>query len=336
MAYAKMHNPDLSDSRSSEVVNNAEWYDDLTFMEFMQTTGRHVRVQHMLNRDSVKNRMTTAEGMSFGEFTYQLLQAYDFWRLHRDRGVRLQVGGSDQFGNITAGIDLVNRLQQAEGRKVEEVYGLTVPLLTTPSGEKFGKSAGNAIWLDSSMTSPFDLYQYFVRTPDSQVPILLKLFSLLPLQEIERLTAQHEKEPEKRKVHHVLAREMLLLIHGTEEADRVNLASRCLYPADFEDSSKAPPTVEQLLKAFDGDSRLVQLATDKVVGVQIGSVLRTAGVVPSGKEAQRLIAGGGVTRGLEPTRLSSYQEVVSKDWLVEGRLLMLRIGKTKFVLIQPI
>ncbi|ORY81360.1 tyrosine-tRNA ligase [Protomyces lactucae-debilis] len=334
--YAKSVNPELPVPGSSQVVNNAEWYDGLTFMEFMQTVGRNVRVQHMLNRDSVKNRISNAAGMSFGEFTYQLLQAYDFWCLHRDRGVRLQIGGSDQYGNITAGIDLVGRMQQQEQTKVQEVFGLTIPLLTTPTGEKFGKSAGNAIWLDPSMTSPFDLYQFFVKTPDSQVPIYLKLFSLLPLEEIDRLAVQHAEAPEKRVVHHILAREMLTLIHGKQRADQVSLATRLLFPADFADSGTASPTAKQIVEAFEGDGRLVKLPSKDVIGNTVAAILRATGSAESGKKAQALIAGGAVTRGLDAIKISSHKEAITGDWLLEDRLLVLRIGKSKFVLVQAI
>ena len=320
------------------VVNNSEWYDDLKFMDFMHVAGRNVRISSMLARDSVKHRLASSEGMSFGEFVYQLLQAYDFWHLFKEHGVRLQIGGSDQYGNITAGVDLIGRLvttEQAPNVDAKEAYGLTVPLLTTPSGEKFGKSAGNAIWLDPDMTSPFDLYQYFVNSPDEQVEQYLRLFSLLPAERISELDRLRRMSPASRTVQHALANEVLTLIHGAEEAQRVTTACRLFFPNDFatEDGNLAARlNAAAVLSAFRGDRCWRQLSRSEVVDQPVTSLLRVMNLVKSGKEARQLILNGGVYARTE--RIVDPVARVRQDWLLDGRVLVLRVGKNKFSVIE--
>lgn len=282
--------------------------------------------------------------MSYGEFSYQLLQAYDFWQLHKSDNVRLQVGGSDQYGNIVAGIDLISRLQGG-GAKIEktEVFGLTVPLLTTPSGEKFGKSAGNAVWLDPSLTSPFDLYQvstihswrsidfikYFVKTPDEALANYLRLFTLLPENRIEEVMRNHFHQPGKREANHLLATELTTLVHGAAEATRAVIATQLLFPAR-ENRESVP--ISAILEAFAGDHRMVEMPRHSVLGQRVTTVLRESKSVKSGKEAQALIQSGGLYLG--ENKLADAQEKVQQDWLLEDKLLVLRIGKGRFVLIS--
>lgn len=324
--YARSRDYKVEPGESS-IVNNADWYQSLAFLSFMADVGRNVRISSMLARDSVKYRLT-GDGMSFGEFTYQLLQAYDFWHLYKTFGVRLQIGGSDQYGNITAGTDLIGRLKDNE----EEVFGLTVPLLTTPSGEKFGKSAGNAIWLDSNLTSPFDLYQYFVRTPDFQLDAYLKLFTLLPMERIAAIMAAHEEHPSARKANHILAGELVTLIHGKDVQERVSVATRLLFP-DEEGATKVEVSADAILNAFKDDSRLVRMKRSEVIDQKIGYILRHCQMVQSGKEAKQLIDGGGLNyRGNH--RVKSAHDLVDDSWLVDSRVLLLRKGKNRFLVIE--
>ncbi|RMZ72102.1 hypothetical protein GMOD_00007097 [Pyrenophora seminiperda CCB06] len=205
-----------------------------TVIELMRDLGSGMRLGSMLSRDSVRLRMENGEGMAISEFCYPLFQAYDWWSMYKDRGVQLQIGGSDQYGNIIAGMGAVSHMRRIHGLNggaeeedpKEAPYGLTTPLLTTASGEKFGKSAGNAVWLDGHMMNPFDLYQYFLRTADADVERYLKLFTFLPLDSIALLVTEQNRDPSKRVAQHMLAQEIVELVHGAAEAKKVVLAHK--------------------------------------------------------------------------------------------------------------
>lgn len=252
--------------------NNADWWRDIKMLNFLATYGRHIRVGQMLARDSVKNRIQSEQGIGYNEFTYQILQAFDFWHLHSNEGCRLQVGGNDQWGNITAGIDLISRLRgEANKNKTlgklpkvakdeDPVYGITVPLLTTPSGEKFGKSAGNAIWIDPSLTKPYELYQYFIRAPDSVVRAYLNMFTLLPLEAIEEIMATHAQDESARSAQKILAKEITDLVHGLGAGDRAKIMSSIMF------SSGETFSNEDILSVFRAENMLHSLSKDQVVG----------------------------------------------------------------------
>ncbi|EDU50392.1 tyrosyl-tRNA synthetase [Pyrenophora tritici-repentis Pt-1C-BFP] len=221
-------------SRKQSILNNRNWLEKLNAVELMRDLGSGMRLGAMLSRDSVKLRMESGEGMSISEFSYPLFQAYDWWSMYKDRGVQLQIGGSDQYGNIIAGMGAVSHMQKIHGLNggaeeedpKEAPYGLTTPLLTTASGEKFGKSAGNAVWLDGQMLKPFDLYQYFLRTADADVERYLKLFTFLPLDSIALLMTSQNRDPSKRIAQHALAQEIVELAHGAAEAKKVAMAHK--------------------------------------------------------------------------------------------------------------
>lgn len=191
------------------IVNNAEWYENLSFLEFIGTLGRNFRIGDMLHLTSVKNRMESDEGISFTEFSYQICQAYDWLQLFKEHRCRLQLGGGDQLGNISAGHRLIKRTLNKKN-----VFGVTMPLLTTRDGNKFGKSEGNAIWLDPKKTTPFSLYQFFLRTPDDEIENLLKLLSFFSLDEINELMEEQNKATHLRKAPIRLAEQLTTLIHG--------------------------------------------------------------------------------------------------------------------------
>ncbi|KAF2192638.1 tyrosyl-tRNA synthetase-like protein [Zopfia rhizophila CBS 207.26] len=215
--------------RKRELLDNSQWLNKLGATKLMRDLGTGMRLRTMLNRDSVKMRMESGDGMSIAEFCYPLFQAFDWWKLYDTYGVQLQIGGSDQYGNICAGMDVVDHMRrgdrrykdkQAEDDLLQSTFGLTTPLLTTASGEKFGKSAGNAVWLDKDMMSSFDLYQYFLRTSDADVERYLKLFTFLPLDNIYLVMEQQEKDASKRVAQHILAKEVVELAHGAYAAMR--------------------------------------------------------------------------------------------------------------------
>ncbi|KAF3040280.1 tyrosyl-tRNA synthetase [Didymella heteroderae] len=222
-------------SRKQVILNNREWLEKLNAVELMRDLGSGMRLGTMLSRDSVKLRMESGEGMAISEFSYPLFQAYDWWSMYQNQGVQLQIGGSDQYGNICAGMDAVSHMRKIRRldlteKEVEDprlaAYGLTTPLLTTASGEKFGKSAGNAVWLDKTMMNSFDLYQYFMRTADADIERYLKLFTFLPLDQISLLVEHARKDASKRIAQHVLAKEIVELAHGAAEAKKAEIAHK--------------------------------------------------------------------------------------------------------------
>lgn len=328
--------------------NNADWWRDVKMLDFLATYGPHIRVGHMLARDSVKNRIRTEQGLGFNEFAYQILQAYDFWHLHSVEGCRVQVGGSDQWGNITAGIDLISRLRSAAGKKntlpkvssgEDAVYGLTVPLLTTPNGEKFGKSAGNAVWINPDMTKPYELYQFFVRSPDKVVFDYLKMFTLLPTESIIDIMTEHEKNTSIRIAQKVLAREVTDLVHGMGAGARAKVMSGIMFPSDELFSS------DEVLSVFRKENLLHTLNKSEVVGASWRDVIAQLTnkskckfllllvlffPVTNSKLAEigRLIKGGGVYHGVKRSQIKT--DTIADSDLIGGKLLMVRVGKASY------
>ncbi|KAF1951663.1 tyrosyl-tRNA synthetase-like protein [Byssothecium circinans] len=227
------HNHAMDISRKRALLDNADWLEKLNAVKLMRDLGSGMRLGAMLARDSVRMRMENGEGMAISEFCYPLFQAYDWWSMYGAHGVQLQLGGSDQYGNLCAGMDVVNHMrkikrypQEPEDDPLTATFGLTTPLLTTASGEKFGKSAGNAVWLDKQMLNSFDLYQYFLRIADADVARYLKLFTFLSLDQIDLTMRQHQKDESKRIAQHVLAREIVELAHGAADAKKAEVAHR--------------------------------------------------------------------------------------------------------------
>ncbi len=298
------------------LLNNADWLVPLNYIEFLRDVGRHFSVNRMLTVESVKQRLET--GLSFLEFNYMLLQAYDFYILARDYDCELQMGGQDQWGNIVAGSDLTRRMMG------KQVYGMTFPLITTASGEKFGKSAGNAIWLDKRMTSPYDFYQYWRNVDDRDVEKYLGLFTLLPMEEVKRLPKQNVNRAKE-----ILAYEVTKLTHGKEEADSAWTSSVEQFP-ESDPNREVMTTSDIMVISPDKESTMptVQLS-DKVLsnGLWIVKLLVDAELCSSNGEARRLIKQGGVY--LNDDQITDENREISKDDLVDGALL-LRVGKKRY------
>lgn len=305
---------------SIEPVNNYTWWKDVTMLGFLSTFGRFIRVSQMLGRESVRQRLKSDLGLGFNEFTYQILQAYDFYHLYKHHNCTMQIGGNDQWGNITAGTDLISRLIPDSNP-----FGLTVPLLTTPSGEKFGKSAGNAVFIDSKLTKPYHMYQYFVNTPDSVVEQYLRLFTLIPLDEISRIATEHQINPEARTAQHRLAAEVTDLIHGEGSATDARFVSSIMF-----ENARATP--KQVLSAFESQGILHKMPANEVIGKHWKSIL-AALTGKSKSEASRLLKQGAVYVTLDRVPLSSqFVEATA----VEDGLLLVRIGKTEYHAIELI
>ncbi|MGX9178468.1 tyrosine--tRNA ligase [Mesorhizobium sp. BHbdii] len=293
------------------MVNNADWLMKLNYVEFLRDVGRHFSVNRMLTFDSVKLRLEREQSLSFLEFNYMILQGYDFVELSRRYGCRLQMGGSDQWGNIINGVDLGHRMGTAQ------LYALTTPLLTTSSGAKMGKSAKGAVWLNGDLYSPYDFWQYWRNTEDADVTRFLKIFTRLPLTEIARLAALGGSEINEAKK--VLATETTAIVHGREAAEQAEETAR----KTFEEGALAEtlPTVE-VGKA------------DLQSGVGILSLFVTAGLAASNGEARRHIQGGAVRLNDQP--VSDDRRVVTLQDLGPEEVVKLSLGKKKHVLVRPV
>ncbi|GJN91291.1 hypothetical protein Rhopal_004310-T1 [Rhodotorula paludigena] len=332
-------------SGSVKVVNNLDWTGGMSLLEFLSTVGKMARVSTMLSRESVKSRLDSSSGISFTEFSYQLLQAYDFLRLHRDLGCTMQLGGSDQLGNIVSGIDLIRRANfidagaAAEEAKEDPAFGLTFPLLTTASGDKFGKSAGNAIWLDPSMTSPFDLYQFFLRTTDEEVEKYLKIFTFIRVVEIDAIMHDHKAEPKNRLAQKVLASEATELIHGAEGLGQALAATDVFYGSDLASSLK-PETIAALdgspSSAVPLPSLLVRLPKAAHLGQSLEKVVLASGLLASKTQARKAIEAGTVQVNNVRVPPKSHMRMIAESDLLDGRLLVLKAGKSvhKAVLLE--
>jgi tyrosyl-tRNA synthetase len=307
---------------AAELVNNADWIGKFSYIDWLREVGKYFTVNYMMGKESVRRRLESRDqGISYTEFSYMMLQAYDFLHLFETRNCRIQVGGNDQWGNITAGIDLVHK------RRGESVMGMTCPLMTTSSGEKFGKSAGNAVWLDPARTSPYEFYQYWMKTEDRDVERWLKAFSFLPVSDIVAIAAAHMEAPERREGQKRLAAEMTLLVHGLAGLESAERATHVLFGG-----SVAGLTDDQLLEIFADVPKSVlsrQLLAD---GTDIVSLLVTAGAAASKGEARRLVTGGGVY--LNNERVTSVELAVGTEQLASESVLLLRLGRSNYRVVR--
>ena len=313
---------DFSCSNAAVMVNNADWTEKLTAIEWLRDVGKHFSVNYMLAKESVKRRIEDREsGVSYTEFSYMILQSYDFLQLYRRYGCRLQAGGSDQWGNITAGIDLIRRVEGAEA------FGVTFPLVTTSSGEKFGKSAGNAIWLDPARTSPYRFYQYWLQTEDADVAKFLGFFSFLPWEEIQAIVAEHAAAPERRLGQKRLAEEVTRLVHGEAELQRAMNASKALFGGSLAGLER-----RDLEDIFADVPSSTLPASDLAVGVTLMDLLVKSGMCQSNGEARRLVQGGGVYINNE--RAGDPAAPIGPDALLAGFAVVLRSGKKNYRLVR--
>lgn len=292
------------DGTSGIPVNNSDWLLDLKYIEFLRDIGRHFRVNEMLRSEAYRMRLEREEGLSFIEFNYQLLQAYDYLVLSREHGCTLQIGGDDQWGNILAGVDLVRRL---DGR---EVFAFTIPLLTTSSGEKMGKTARGAVWLDAEKLSPYEFYQFWINTDDRDVERFLALFTFLPMDEVRRLGAL--RDADIREAKETLAFEATKISHGEDEAVQAREASRAAFGGDGGDIGAVPTTSISAARLSEG--------------IPVLDLLVETGLTDSKGAARRLIRGGGAYVGGQQVR---DEDMLVRDEMAEDGALMLRLGKKR-------
>ncbi len=302
------------------LVNNYDWFRGMTFIDFLRDVGRYFRMGNMLGKESVKKRMETEDGMSFTEFCYQILQGYDFLHLNKTYGCTLQIGGSDQWGNITAGTELVRRVQGTEA------FGLTFPLVCDSTGRKFGKSEGNAMFLDSRKTSCYDFFQFFLRAVDADVIRYLKIFTFLPLARITELEAAMAAAPERREAQQVLAEEVTRAVHGERGLAIAKQATSVLFGGSIEGLGAAD------LETIFANVPSATLTPGEVIGKPLHEIIALAGMMASKGEARRLVQQGGLS--LNNRRVDGLEAVLMIEDLIDGRLAVLRSGKKNFFLLK--
>lgn len=311
-----------SRANPARLVNNADWLSSLSLMDFLRDTGKHFSINEMLAKDSVKNRIEQEQGMSFTEFTYSLLQAYDFLELHKRYGCTLQMGGSDQWGNIVAGIELVRR------RAAAEAHGIVFHLITTSSGVKFGKTESGTVWLDPERTSPYRFFQFWFNTDDRDAVKYLKFFTMLGREEVDALESAMNASAEKREAQLALAREVTGMVHGESALEQAEKARKIFFGGEIEGVGE-----RELLEIFSEVPSVeiphVQFSGE---GVPLLDLLVSAGAVKSRGEARRAVEGGGIY--VNNHRLTDPAGKASLDLAVHGKFIVLRKGSKNYFLIR--
>ncbi len=307
-------------SNAAKVVNNADWTGPISYLHWLRDVGKYFSVNAMIAKESVRRRLEERDqGISYTEFSYMLLQAYDFFVLNRDEGVQLQMGGNDQWGNITAGIELIHK------KGGGQAYAITSPLLLTAAGEKFGKSAGNAVWLDSALTSPFAFYQYWVRTDDRDAGKFLRMFTFLDLDEIEAIEAAHASNLAGRGAQKRLAQEVTRIVHGEAALLRAELATEILFGREIQGLSDA-----ELADIF-GDVPSTQLERSRLeAGIDLISLLVEMGASASKGEARRALTAGSIY--LNNVKVTDAALIVTAAQLASESTLVVRMGKKNYFL----
>lgn len=298
----------------AEIVNNYDWTKDYTFLEFLRDIGKYINVNYMLSKEIISRRLDT--GITFAEFSYTLLQGYDFLWLYRNKNCILQAEGADQWGNITTGLELIRKI---EGK---EAYGFTMPLVLDKYGNKFGKSAGNALWLDLNKTSSYELYQYLVNVDDSMVVDYLKIFTFLSKEQIEELEAKNKEKPELREAHKALAREIITDLHGAAEFEKAVNISNSLFSGNVKSLS---------LKDIEIGFKDVPTATISE-GEKLIDVLVNNKIASSKREAREFLAAGSIT--LNGEKFMDENMPVTRQLAIEGKVVVLRRGKKKNYIVK--
>lgn len=307
-----------------QVVRNGDWLSKVSMIDFLRDTGKLFSVNAMISKDSVRERLENREqGISFTEFSYMLLQAYDFHWLFKHKKCRLQIGGSDQWGNITAGLDVIRRKEGSEA----SAFALTFPLITTSAGTKFGKTESGTVWLSPEKTSPYKFYQFWLNTGDEDSITFLKLFSETSLEDIEALANEMKKAPEKRSAQKFLARLMTELLHGEEERKRAEHSSEVLFSGSIESLDS-----KSLLEIFSDVPSTSIKKSELDAGIALSDLLVKTTISKSKGEARRLIDGGGIYAN--NIRQSEAQALITTAHCIEGKALLLRSGKKNYHLVK--
>ena len=311
----------------AELVNNYDWMKEFSFLSFIRDIGKHITVNYMMAKDSVKKRFDPNEntdGMSFTEFSYQLLQGYDFLHLYRQKGLTLQMGGSDQWGNITTGTELIRRI--AGGK----AYALTCPLITKADGTKFGKSEGGNVWLDAEKTSPYKFYQYWINVSDEDAQRYIKIFTMLSREEIEQLISEHQAAPHLRVLQNKLAEELTVLVHGREELQKAQKASQILFGNSTSDDLRQLDA-KTFLEVFDGVPQAEVTRAEIVASLDmIAALSAKTGFIASNSEARRALKEKSIAVNKEKVE-ESY--IIGEKDIIDDKFVLLQRGKKNYFVI---
>jgi tyrosyl-tRNA synthetase len=306
------------------MVNNYDWFKDFSFLDFIREVGKHITINYMLAKDSVQNRM--GSGMSFTEFSYQLVQGFDFYYLWKNHGVKLQMGGSDQWGNIVTGTELIRR--KAAG----EAFALTTPLIKKADGSKFGKTESGNVWLDPAKTSPYHFYQFWLNAADQDASVYIRIFSLKSRDEIQAIEAEHFSAPHLRKLQQELAREITIRVHGESDYRSAVDASEILFGKGTEESLRKISD-HDFLQIFDGVPVFPVSRTELESGIMLTDLLAVnTNILPSKGEAKKLIPSGGIS--INKNKIDDLQFKVNHDHLINNRYILVQKGKKNYFLIK--
>ncbi|MBO5002378.1 MAG: tyrosine--tRNA ligase [Prevotella sp.] len=324
---AKFLDFDSKEANAAEMVNNYDWMKDFTFLDFAREVGKHITVNYMMAKESVQQRLngTARDGLSFTEFTYQLLQGYDFLYLYKNKGVKLQLGGNDQWGNMTTGTELIRRTL---GNDVE-TYALTCPLITKADGKKFGKTESGNIWLDRNRTTPYKFYQFWLNVSDDDAEKYIKIFTSLDKQTIDALVEEHRQDPGRRVLQKRLAEEVTVLVHSREDYDVAVEASNILFGKSTKDSLQKLDE-QTFLDVFDGVPQF-EIGKDQLGQPAVEVFTQAAAVFASKGEMRKLVQGGGVS--LNKEKLQQFDRAVTEEDLIGGKYLLVQRGKKNYYLV---
>lgn len=311
-------------ANSAVMVNNYDWFKDIGFIQFLRDVGKHLTVNYMMAKDSVKTRLEN--GISFTEFSYQLLQGFDYYHLNQNQGVKLQMGGSDQWGNITAGTELIRKMGHGEA------FAITTPLLTKADGTKFGKSAGGAVWLDPKQTSPYKFYQFWLNSADEDVSRFIRIFTLKTKEEIEALEAQHALAPHERILQKALATDITTRVHSAQDLENAIKASEILFGKSVTEELQ---TIDEdtLLSVFEGVPTIELSASQFDKNTSVLELLATTcgtEVFPSKTEARKMIQSGAVS--INKTKIETPETLLNFE-LLQGKYLIVQKGKKNYYLL---
>lgn len=323
---------DFSGSNAAQIVNNYDWFKDISFLDFIRDAGKHLTVNYMMAKDSVKNRIsgTDHEGMSFTEFTYQLIQGWDFFHLWKHHGVKLQMGGSDQWGNITTGTELIRR--KAHG----EAYALTTQLIKKADGQKFGKTEKGNVWLDAKRTSPYEFYQFWLNATDEDVKTFIRIFSMSDRATIEGLETEHDQAPQNRVLQKTLAKEITTRVHGQEELDVALAATEVLFGKGTIDQLRAL-SEDRFVSVFVGAGvPVAEVPRDALAaGLNVIDLFsEKSGLVSSKGEARKLMQGNALSVNKE--KVADPKATIGTDTLINDRYLLLQKGKKDYCLVKVV
>jgi len=313
---------DASKPNAAVMVNNYDWFKNMNFLDFIRDTGKHITVNYMMAKESVRKRIEGESGISFTEFSYQLIQGYDFYYLYTHYNCKLQMGGSDQWGNITTGTELIRR--KAGG----EAFAFTCPLLTKSDGGKFGKTEKGNIWLDATRTSPYHFYQFWLNAADEDAKKWIKIFTFLPKETIEEIIAQQEKDAASRILQKTLAKELTIFVHGEAGYQEAIATTEKLFANQ---SAPAESLSIQDLEEMEGITRYSYDVNKIAMGIDLVSFLAETGIFPSKGEARKMVQGGGVS--VNRKKADNVQMVVDNNLLLHNKYILVQKGKKNYYLV---